>query len=294
MLFPEGATMIKSQVGFAAALFASIVLSGPKPLWGADSPVDATLKSHGLKRSGDLYVLVTESDVKNKVQQIHRLSKQLSYALMQQQGTLSAKDYQDTIKGLGDQVNQHRSEINTVTQQMNALPRFRGRLANNYTTEQYQELQVYRNQLQAEINQGTLFLNQLKSRPFNPKVKEKVDADVQDRRESYHQALLDLRQLVDATRKKYADVSKNDDVQKAVETVNTGAKTKLKLGPSREFTTDVKLLEKLEREEAGENAPQPEPKPGRTTKRSLRGKRSSKPAANAPVPASTPEADDRF
>jgi hypothetical protein len=280
--------MIKTQVGLAAALFASIVLSGPKPLWGADSPVDGTLKSHGLKRAGDLYVLVTESDVKNKVQEIRRLSKQLSYALMQQQGTLSAKDYQDTIKGLGDQINQHRSEINTVTQQMNALPRFRGRLANNYTTEQYQELQVYRNQLQAEINQGTLFLNQLRSRPFDSKAKEKVDADVQDRRESYHQALSDLHQLVDATRKKYADVSKNDDVQKALETVNTGAKTKLKLGPSREFTTDVKLLEKLEREEAGENAPQPE----RTTKRSLRGKRSSKPAANAP--ASTPAADGRF
>jgi hypothetical protein len=293
-LFPEGATMIKTQVGLAAALFASIVLSGPKPLWGADAPVDATLKSHGLKRAGDLYVLVTESDVKNKVQEIRRLSKQLSYALMQQQGTLSAKDYQDTIKGLGDQINQYKSEINTVNQQMNALPRFRGRLANNYATEQYQELQVYRNQLQAEFNQGTLFLNQLRSRPFDPKAKEKVDADVQDRRESYHQALLDLRQLVDAAQKKYAEITKNDDVQKALETVNTGAKTKLKLGPSREFTTDVKLLEKLEREEAGEHAPQPEPKPGRTTKRSVRGKRASKPASSTPAPSSTPEAAGRF
>jgi len=284
--------MIKTQIGLAAALLASIVLLGPKPLLGADSPVDETLKSHGLKRAGDLYVLVTETDVKNKVQEIRRLSKQLSYALMQQQGTLSAKDYQETIKGLGDQINQYRSEINAVNQQVNALPRFRGRLASNFAVEQYQELQVYKSQLQAEINQGTLFLNQLKSRPFDPKAKAKVDAEVQNGRESYHQALLDLRQLVDATQKKYAEVTKNDEVQKALETASTGARTKLKLGPSREFTTDVKLLEKLEREEAGEHAP--EPKAGRSTKRSLRGKRASKPAPSAPAPDSTPEANSPF
>jgi len=282
--------MIKTQIGLAAALLASIVFLGPKPLLGADTPADETMKSHGLKRAGDLYVHVTETDVKNKVQEIRRLSKQLSYALMQQKGTASAKDYQDTIKGLGDQINQYRSEINLVNQRENALPRFRGRLANNYATEEYQELQVYRNQLQAEINQGTLFLNQLKSRPFDPKAKEKVDADVQNHRESYHQALLDLRQLVDATEKKYAEVTKNDEVQKALETLNTGAKTKLKVARSREFTTDVKLLEKLEREEAGEQAPQVETKPARSTKRSLRSRRASKPAASTPAPDSTPEA----
>jgi hypothetical protein len=286
--------MIKTQVGLAIALFATIVLSGPESLWGADSPVDKTMKSHGLKRAGDLYVLVTESDVKNKVQEIRRFSKQLQNALMQQKGTLSAKDYQDTVKGLGEQVNQYRSAINSVNQQMNALPRFRGRLANNFATEQYQELQVYRSQLQAEVNEGTLFLNQLKSRPFDPKAKEKVDAEVQNRREDYHQAVLDLRQLVDSTVNKYAEVSKNDEVGKALEKANVGAKTKLKLGPSREFTADVKLLEKFEREEAGEQAPVLEPKTRRSTKQSPKGKRSSKPAPEATAPASTPDTNGRF
>jgi hypothetical protein len=287
--------MFKTQIALEVALLASIVLSGPKLLLGADFPVDETLKSHGLKRVGDLCVLVTETDVKNKVQEVRRLSKQLSYARMQQQGTLSAKDYQDTIKGLGDQINQYKTEINAVTQRQNALrqntlPRFRGRLANNIVVEQYQELELYKGQLQAELNQGTLFLNQLKRQPFDPKAKERVDADVQNRRESYHQALLDLRQFVDATQKKYGEITKNDAVQKALETANTGARTKLKLGPSREFTTDVKLLEKLEREEAGEHAPEP----GHTTKRSVRGKRASKPASSAPAPTSTPDANGLF
>jgi hypothetical protein len=121
--------MIKSRVALAAALFATLVLLGFESLLGADSPVDETMKSHGLKRAGDLYVLMTESDVKNKVLEIRRFSKQLNYALMQQKGTLSAKDYQDTIKGLGDQINQYNNEINAVNQRINAVPRYRGRLA---------------------------------------------------------------------------------------------------------------------------------------------------------------------
>ena len=81
------------------------------------------------------------------------------------------------------------------------------------------------------MNQGTQFLNQLRSRPYDPKTKEKVDAEVQSRRESYHQALLDLRQLVDSANNKYAEVSKNEDVQKALEKLGAGAKTKPRLGP---------------------------------------------------------------
>ena len=294
ILFPKGVTMIKTHVGLVAALSASIVFSGHLSLLGADSPVVETMKSHGLKQAGDLYVVVTESDVKTKVQEVRRISKQLSYALMQQKGTLSAKDYQDTVKGLGDQINQYRSTLNNVNQQMNALPRFRGRLANNFATEQYQEFQLYKSQLQAEVNQGTVFLNQLKSRPFDPKAKEKVDAEVQERRETYHQALLDLRQLVDSTGKKYAEVLKNDDVHKALGRENAAAKTKPRLGPSREFTADVKVLEKLEKEEAGDQFQGAEPKPGRPTKRSQRGKRSARPASTAPEPSKTPETSGLF
>jgi hypothetical protein len=268
ILFPKGVTMIKTQVGLVAALSASIVFSGHLSLLGADSPVVETMKSHGLKPAGDIYIVVTESDVKTKVQEVRRISKQLSYALMQQKGTLSANEYQQTIKGMGDQLNQYRTEINAVNQQMNALPRFRNRLANNYAVEQYQELQIYRNQLQAEANQGTQFLNQLRSRPYDPKTKDKADAEVQSQRESYHQALLDLRQLVDSANKKYAEASENEDVQQA--------------------------LGKLEKEEAGDQFQGVEPKPGRSTKRSQRGKRSARPASSAPAPSSTPEASNRF
>jgi hypothetical protein len=283
--------MIRTRAALEVALVASIALSTPAIVRGADSRADETLKKHGLKRAGDLYVLVTESDVKSKVQEIRRFSKQLGYALMQQKGTLSAKDYQQTIKNLGDQLNQYRTAINSVNQQMNALPRFRGRLANNFATEQYQEYQLYKSQLQAEVNQGTVFLNQLKSQPFDPKAKEKVDAEVQSHREYYHQSVLDLRQLVDSTSQKYAEVQKDAEVQKALDTANVGSKTKLKLGPSREFLADVKLLEKLEREESTEQAPPAETKPRRPARGSLKSRRTSpKATAATNAPESTPDA----
>jgi hypothetical protein len=274
-----------------AAVFVFVTLSGHKSVLGADSTAIETMKSHRLKAAGDFYVLETESDAKNKVREIRRLSKQLNYALVQQQGTLSAKDYQQTMKGLGDQINQYKTEITAVTQQMNALPRVRGRLTNNFATEQYAELTLYKNQLQAELNQETLFLNQLKSRPYDPKAKAEVDAKVQSLRESYHQELLDLRPIIDSTSKQYAELTKNEDVQSALVKLSAGAKTKAKLGPSREFTADVKFLERLEREEASEHGLEVQRKPARPTKRAVRSKRSTKPSTTAP--SSKPDADGR-
>ena len=45
--------------------------------------------------------------------------------------------------------------------------------ANNEAAEMYAELLAYRNQLQAELNQDSYFLNQLKSQSADPKAKDK-------------------------------------------------------------------------------------------------------------------------
>src|SRR5205807_2084755 len=80
-----------------------------------------------------------------------RLSSQLSRALMQQRGMVSEKDYQATLKDFTSRINQLRSEVNATNQQMRQIPRYRGRFVNNLVAEQYAELMVYRNQLQAKL-----------------------------------------------------------------------------------------------------------------------------------------------
>ena len=111
------------------------------------------------------------------------------------------------------QVNQIRAESNAVGQQMNRLPRLRGRYANYYYQGQRAQMQAYRNQLNAELNQQNALLKQVKSHPFDSKMKDKLDAEVKSRQDEYQQAVSDLAQLVDSTQEKYSELAKDAERQ---------------------------------------------------------------------------------
>lgn len=166
--------MAKSHVVWAAAVAIATLACLERPsVRAADEPGSELLKKHGLKIVGSLAVVETEADVKAKLSEAKRLSKELKYSLMQQKGTLSPKEQQQNIKTLNDQISQIRSEINAVTQQMAMVPRGRTRFSygftNNYAAEQFAQLNLYRNQLQAELQQDSAFLNQLKSQSPTPR-----------------------------------------------------------------------------------------------------------------------------
>ncbi len=257
----------------------------------ADGPENAVLKKHGLKFAGSLAVANEESEIKTKLADSRRLSKQLSYSLMQQKGIMSPEDQQKTVKTLGTQINELRSEMNAVNQQMNQVPRnnnprygrFGGGMsfANNEAAEMYEELAVYRNQLQAEFTQDSYFLSQLKSQPADPKAKEKIDSEVRDRRNAYQQSLLDLRKLVDSATTKYGELAKDGEVKKTLNILGKGLRESPRLGPSREFLTNVKLLEKMEKAESGGETEPTHAKTGRRSRHGTKTKLSTK-AADRP------------
>jgi uncharacterized coiled-coil DUF342 family protein len=143
----------------------------------------------------------------------------------------------------------------------------------------YAQLASYRAELQMEINQDSLFLNQLKSQPADPKAKEKIDSEVRDRRDAYHQALLDLRKLVDSAHEKYEGLAEDDEVKKALDMVGHGLKEKPKLGPSRDFVNNVKVLEKFEKAESGGETEASPAKTGKRTRRGTKAKTSKAAAA---------------
>jgi hypothetical protein len=246
-------------------------------LRAGDPPPDAALAKHGLKRAGDVLVLQAESEVHAKAEDVRKLAAQLSHALAQQRATISEKEYQDTIKGLTDGLNQLRAESNAVTQNMNQLPKFRTRrgsyFANNYVTEEYQELNNYKNQLQMEINQRTTFLNQLKSKPFDRKDRIKADNEVRERQEALHQGASDLRKLVEGAHASYMALAKDPQVKNWLETPEGPAGVKPKLGPSRAFLQDEKLLERVERASAADEPGAQAPKASHKTRRTSKARR---------------------
>ncbi len=226
-----------------------------EPRQAAESPQEEVLKKNGLKPLGPIYVLETEADVKQKVSEVKLLSKQLKNARLKQQSTLSPQEYQARVQGLTPQIAQLRAELNTMNQQINRFPRFRGRMANSNAQADYQALIASRNQLNYNLNQQTLELSQFKSHPPDPKAKQKADDEVQAKHVEYVQAVHDLSQLVSTTRDKYAALARNDEITKALAGLDPAIKPRPQLGPSHEFHETIKLAERYEKDAAQSPAP---------------------------------------
>ncbi|MGA2703957.1 MAG: hypothetical protein ABSH35_23015 [Isosphaeraceae bacterium] len=257
-----------------AATSWATAIRAAEPRQGAESPQEEILKKNGLKALGPIYVLEAESDVKQKVSEVKLLSKQWNHARLQQQSILSAKDHQAMIQGLTGQVNQLRAELNTVNQQMRSLPRYRGRLANNYAQEAYAELLATRNQLNVTLTQQNMLLGQVRSQPADPKLKQKVDDEAQAKHDEYVQAVHDLSQLVTTTKDKYAALAKNNEVTKALAGLDPAIKPRPQLGPSHEFHETVKLADRLEKE-AAQSPAEPKAKAAVKSKRGVNSSRTA-------------------
>jgi uncharacterized coiled-coil DUF342 family protein len=269
--------MLRSRLNWAATvLMVALVCAAQPPARAADGPANDTLKKNGLHIAGTLALVDEEPQIKTNLAEARRLSKQLNYSLMQQKGTLSPAQMQQTVKNITNEISQLRSEMNAAGQQMNAVPKWRGRFVSNDAGMLYAQLNAYRSQLQMEISQDSAFLNQLKSQTADPRARDKIDSEVRDRRDAYHQALIELRKLVDSATDKYAELAKNDEVKTALTLVGKGQKVKPKLGPSHDFHTNVKLLERLEKAESGGETEAAEPKPARRSRSGTRTKNASK------------------
>ena len=190
------------------------------------------------------------------------------------------RNTRSTIKELTAELNQLRAQSNLVTQNLNRIPRRRG-----YPVylEEFQELTYYRNQLQMEISQRTNFLNQLKSKPFDPKDRIRADAEVRTRQEAMHQGALELRKLVDEIHAKYTAVGEDPQVKKWLDTPEGHAGVKPKLGPSHTFSLDEKMLERVERDSGADEPGASGHKSTRKGRRTTRAKRPST-AGNAGSP----------
>jgi chromosome segregation ATPase len=233
-----------------------------------DSPEDV-LKKNGLKQAGPMYVLEAESAAKKKLTEVRQLSRQLKIARLQQATYGTAQDHQALMQNLSAQVNQIKAEINAVNQQVNRLPRFRNRFANTYAQAEHAELLAYRNQLNAELAQQNNLLTQVKTHPPDPKIKEKIDADVHARQEEYEKEVSDLAQLVSSTQEKYAALSKDNEVKRALAALELKIRPSPQLGPSHEFHALVKVVDKL-RNEPAEASPEPKAKAVRKSRRSTK------------------------
>jgi aspartyl protease family protein len=202
----------------------------------ADSP-EEVLKSRGLKRVGTTYVLAGEADVQKNVGTLKTLSNQLVQAARQQAGS---EQQAASEKGMMRQLLAQRVALG---QQLTAFEQEMRNIggAPPLMAARRNEMVIAYNNLGDQIRllqdgQGA-----------DPKLQDRLLAEVSRRRETYIQAVLELRQLVDTVTKSYADVANDPAVKQAIETLARSAKSAPRLGPSAPFAANVKLLERIER-----------------------------------------------
>jgi hypothetical protein len=230
---------------------------------------DDVLKKFGLKHVGSLYVLASEEEaVKHRLSELRITSKDLKQAEQRQATTPSAKDQQAMIQNMTSELNQIKSQVSAVNQQMNRIPRYRGRnrMANFYYNQQRAELMAYRNQLNAAVSQQNALINQAKTHPPDPKAKAQADAEVVDRRDRYEQAVRNLGESVNATRAKYDELAANPEVKTALSRLEKKSRFRSNLGPSHEFRETLKLVQKLQNEKPTPPAGVSDPIKSRTRK----------------------------
>jgi hypothetical protein len=272
------------------ALVATLGLMWSPRVLGDDPKPEDSLKASGLKRAGFTYIH-TESEVKakKKANDARLTYRQLGFAYTQ----VAASE-----QGKAEMLEEFENQRMFLTQEIAMIDQNLSMIAgngagnvfsgaggfggmggvggvgggfgnNNYANIQRNQLSNQRNMLNNSLNQVSRRYEQIKNQANDPNFKQEIALELKSREESHHKAVLAFREAVDAATKKYEELDKNADVKKALETLSKPPKAKVKLGPSKEFLSLVKALEKMEKEEATSEAKTP------ATKASPKGKRST-------------------
>ena len=215
--------MIRSRVALVILWPALALTCAAGAALAAQSPPEDVLKSHGLsvRRGGTTYVLAAESEIQLKLNEAQRILKQLNFAFRQRhEFEQAAHEQRRLVPGLLE-------ERIVLNRQLQAVNR--------------QNVELH-NQLVARFNEVNDQIGLLQVRTGDPRVKQEIDNQVAQQRGHYIQAILDLRELVDATIRRYSELSKDDTIKTALSALNLKSKSPFKLGPSRGFDESVKQL----------------------------------------------------
>ena len=224
---------LRWAVGLFAVLTAGALAGAAPP---ADDSPESVLKARGLKRVGSTYVLASEGEVQKRAGALKALSNQLVQAARQR---AEAEQQVEGEKGMTRELLRQRVALG---EQLAAIEQ---QIRNVGGADP--EMAARRNEVVIAYNGLTDQLRLLQSgQGADPKLQDQLLAEVSRRREGYIQAVLDLRQLVDAATKSYAELANDPAVKQALEALGRSSKAKPKLGPSSQFATNVKTLERIE------------------------------------------------
>jgi len=203
------------------------------------------LKFKNLRRSGSTYVIGSENVVQRKLAGARQQLAQFRQVAAQQQsfefGIRDRKAFEDQLLQQRAYYNQQIIELDRQT------PSIELAQTNQAVNITRNEMVDQHNRLVALVNEANDRLRLLHNQGNDSELKQKVASEVARYREAYMQTIVDIREIVDQTRKSYEDLAKDPEITAALSALNETSKVKFKLGPSREFLSNVASFEKIEK-----------------------------------------------
>lgn len=262
---------------WAIAVLALLACRGAS---AAEASAEDVLAGKGLFRSGSLYVLRSEDEVKKAAGAAEtRLREYRTAAAREKDAARDEADKKTLIPALVKQraalKQQYDQAMPAIRAQLQAMTgrqadlrrqiapmRDAARYTNNNfaaagnnqlvdvhngLSDQIEELQLQASQLSASYNEVTDRLRLLTRGGDEPGAAEAPRVSAAQRRESYVEALGELRKSVDETKQKYAALAADAEVKGALASLSRRtAKIKYALGPTKKFLDGAKALEKAE------------------------------------------------
>jgi hypothetical protein len=239
-------SMFGTRCWWATGLLAVLGAVDGAAAIAADPPPDEVLKNRGLTRSGVFYVLDTEADFLDKVGKVQPSYQQLKglydnlFAILQNQAEYEELDRRWTF------VNE---QLGNVQAEIGAHPP----LSNNLLRENWQNLLAQERQLKYQWNELSREVNLRYKNLIADWKRENLSNDFQKRRGDFLKETRDLRALADKIKQRYGELSKDDDVKKALGALRSSTKARFDLGPSPEFKKKSAWLISAEKATAPEN-----------------------------------------
>ncbi len=234
------------QTSWIAVVALLMGASGATVSRAQDGKPDQVLKAQGLKRSGSAtWILPGEAVILRDVKGAVELSRRLRFAQEQQQMLETGnQNPQVMIEAYRQQIDWLSQRIDAYDQELASM----GPTGGNQSAIVYRNMVVTdRNALVSEQNNLSRMIRTLQDqRGQYQELKKQFNAEAAQARESYLQAVGDLRKAVDEIMATYTELNDKEEVKKALKDLSAASKSKQKLGPSKDLANAVKWLGRFE------------------------------------------------
>jgi hypothetical protein len=203
------------------------------------------LQKNGLVLYGPWCVLADEAKVFDLGGQAQRSHMEWQVAMMEREALFNADQVIPQLEGW---IRQYDLEIQGVNRVMSRGHRHAGHIHAGV-----HPLHGYKKALEAQVGEAKRVLGNLRKKVFDPAAGLKIEERIGVNWQNYERKFTEFQRLVDATRRKYVELSRNQEVRNALRRLSRRDEIEYLLTASDDFIQVVESVEAARNNNGGDN-----------------------------------------